>query len=92
MNIVMIPMRPSIVKRSWKERLFTLPWTPLVATRTEFVNVLPPGKMLRNGDVIYCNPADYKNVQFALTGNYGRFGMTKLPYNSPVSFTEHGEL
>jgi hypothetical protein len=40
---------PVQVKRTWRERLFTLPWQPLKATRTE-VPLVPSSKTYRLSD------------------------------------------
>lgn len=55
------------VKRTWKERLFTLPWTPFKAMRTESYQV-PDRDVLvdKINRVIYAHPDVVKEMNKAL--------------------------
>lgn len=52
------------VKRTWKERLFTRPWTPMQTHRTELHEIIPGGEIIfdRINQVIYCNEKMYQKI------------------------------
>ena len=52
------------VKRTWKQRLFTLPWTPLVKTRDEVHNVLEKGQIIKDceNNILYMKQEAYDKL------------------------------
>jgi hypothetical protein len=49
----MVDTETVTVRRSWRERLFSLPWRPLTATKQETRTTPRPSALqLRNGDLI----------------------------------------
>lgn len=53
------------IKRTWKERLFTLPWTPLQRYKTEYVDLIPDGEVIvdKVNSTVYCNPRMYDKIK-----------------------------
>lgn len=49
----------SEVKRSWKERLFSLPFRPFVSHRIEWNEVVEDGQVLRAGEMLLMNARTY---------------------------------
>lgn len=45
------------IKRSWRERLFTLPWSPFDKFRDEIHEMISDGDVIadRESKIIYCN-------------------------------------
>jgi hypothetical protein len=65
------------IKRTWKERLFSLPWKPWV--RQKFSQdagsyVLPDGKIIRSRDSIYVNPNTMKMINQAIESREYKHG------------------
>lgn len=56
------------IKRTWRERLFSLPWTPLVANRIEYHEMMKDGDFIINKETqtIYCNAKTFKKVDDAI--------------------------
>jgi sporulation protein YlmC with PRC-barrel domain len=54
------------VKRTWKERLFTVPWRPLKKTKTV---VVPSDKVYMMGDIVVCHPVMESRLQEALAND-----------------------
>ena len=54
--------KPMDVKRSWKERLFSLPWRPWITHKTIQVPNYKPA-MFRVGDMIIYHPALKKSIE-----------------------------
>lgn len=52
------------VKRTWKDRLFTLPWLPLESHKTELHETVNDGDFLidKVNNVIYCNEKMYQKL------------------------------
>jgi len=58
------------IHRSWRERLFTLPWRPLRATRW-FTPMIPSSKIVGNGDRLYMHPEMAEVLRQNLTDSEG---------------------
>jgi hypothetical protein len=56
------------VKRTWKERLFSLPWRPWVKMKS----VHAP-KVYKTGDTIICSPKTEANIRASLNPQRNRF-------------------
>jgi len=63
-SVVVVKDTVCSVKRTWKQRLFTLPWTPLVKTRDEVHNVLEKGQIIKDceNDVLYMKQEAYDKL------------------------------
>lgn len=55
------------VKRTWKERLFTLPWRPFQKLKT-ITYYKPDGTFIRDTtrNILYCHPADLEDLRRAI--------------------------
>jgi len=53
------------VRRSIKERLFSLPFKPFQATKkiTEYKDFIEDGKIIYCGNKIFCNPQTYEKLR-----------------------------
>jgi hypothetical protein len=54
-----------VIKRSWIERLFSRPWTPLTRVRHETVNV-PLRTVYRNKDMLIMHPEIAREIRSIL--------------------------
>lgn len=57
-----VPGPDRVVRRTWRVRLFTLPWRPLAANRTE-PTVLPDPSMYASGDMIIAHPETMRRIK-----------------------------
>jgi len=55
----MVKTKKKVVKRTWKERLFSLPWRPFQKTKVVTYNV-PDETVLKMDDRIICHPSIYE--------------------------------
>ncbi len=66
-DIICDPPRKVIkkVKRSWKERCFTLPFTPLTKYKEviEWVDLLQDGQIIRSGNQLICSMKTYEKIR-----------------------------
>lgn len=71
-KIVVVPPFQYKVKRTWKERLFSLPWKPFVTDTIEHSEVLRDGEVIQydNQYVLYCNAATKKMIEEAINVQY----------------------
>lgn len=54
------------IKRTWRERLFTRPWRPLVATGTKIREAaVPPDACYRIGNDLHCGERFYQRLEAA---------------------------
>ena len=69
-NVVVLPDMVKIT-RTWKERLFTLPWRPLQKTKWVANNKLPnEGDVYMSDNVIYCSERTYNKLQELMKEKY----------------------
>lgn len=57
---------PTKVRRTWRERLFTLPWRPLVASRTVIPQIPYQGAMRLDDNTIVMHPETLQKMRTAL--------------------------
>ncbi len=57
---------PYEVRRSWKERLFSRPWTPLLSTRTVVPQVPLKGGYQIARDTLMMHPETIRQLKLAL--------------------------
>lgn len=67
MRVIIKPPTQVKVKRTWKERLFTLPWRPMQSHKTELHELIKDGEVLvdKMNQVIYCNEKMYQRLKAA---------------------------
>ena len=61
-NLLTIPGEPYQVKRSFKERFFSLPWRPFKSEKT-VIPQIPDPKVLIMGDTVVMHPAIFDAFQ-----------------------------
>lgn len=67
MRVIVKPPFSNKVKRTWKERLFTLPWRPMQTHKTELHELIMDDEFLvdKVNQVIYCNEKMYQKLKAA---------------------------
>jgi len=60
-SLSMVKPKKKVVKRSWKERLFSFPWHPFQKTKVVTYNV-PDETVLKMDDKIICHPTIYEKI------------------------------
>jgi len=61
------PPREVRVKRTWKKRLFSTPWRPLLTHNTRLEEVLNDGQVVQMGDSLVMNQKTFNKVVADLT-------------------------
>jgi hypothetical protein len=71
------------VERTWKERLFSLPWRPFQKTKEIKKSVASDKVMIDNtNQVIYCHPSFAHLISRNINRYYSNFGKCEY-YNDP---------
>lgn len=63
MKIIVPPLVKQETKRTWKERLFTLPWQPFVTHNIRYIETIKDGEVLKTADSYFMNQATYEDFK-----------------------------
>lgn len=66
LKIIVPPPIEVSTKRSWKERLFTRPWRPLVTHNISFMETIQGDKVIKIQDSLLMNQATYEQLKARL--------------------------
>lgn len=71
-----------IIKRTWKERLLTLPFTPFIKTKIkhELKDLLEDGQIIKTNTGLYMNAKTFNDCKMAILNKYTetKFSTTRV--------------